>query len=116
MLTNTASAHLPIDDLVTQVIDRAGEMVSAQQRLRQLISANRSVISSELSLPAVLHSIVTAARTLVGARYAAVGVVAADGSLEQFIHSGMSATLVERIGALPEGRGLLGAVIVDPQP
>ncbi len=113
---NAVSAILPIDDLMAQMIDRAEEIISAQQRLRQLISANRAVISSELSLPAVLHTIVAAARTLIGARYAALGVIAADGSLEQFIHSGMSDTIVESIGALPRGKGLLGALIADPEP
>lgn len=101
---------------MAQMIDRAEEIISAQQRLRQLISANRSIISSELSLPTVLHTIVVAARTLVGARYAALGVIGTDGSLEQFIHSGMSETTVENIGALPKGKGLLGALISDPEP
>jgi signal transduction histidine kinase len=110
------SAILPIDDLMAQMIDRAEEIISAQQRLRQLISANRAIISSELSLPAVLHTIVAAARDLIGARYAALGVIAADGSLEQFIHSGMSESIVESIGALPKGKGLLGALIADPEP
>jgi hypothetical protein len=62
------SAILPIDDLMAQMIDRAEEIISAQQRLRQLISANRAIISSELSLPAVLHTIVAAARDLIAAR------------------------------------------------
>ena len=103
-VAGAASAHLPIDDLMAQMIDRAEEIISAQQRLRQLISANRSIISSELSLPAVLHTIVAAARTLVGARYAALGVIAADGSLEQFIHSGMSETSSTASARCPRAR------------
>ena len=40
-----------------------------------------------------------------------------DGSgLEQFIHVGMDPADVERIGHLPEGKGLLGALIDDPRP
>ena len=40
-----------------------------------------------------------------------------DGSgLEEFIHVGMDADAVEVIGHLPEGKGLLGALIDDPRP
>ena len=55
-------------------------------------------------------------RAVAGARYAALGVLGADGLLEQFIHSGMDNDTVERIGHLPTGRGVLGALIEQPQP
>jgi signal transduction histidine kinase len=64
----------------------------------------------------VLLRVVEAACELAGARYGALGVIAHDGSLEQFIHVGMDPALVERIGHLPEGKGLLGALITDPRP
>ena len=88
---------------------------SAEDRLRGLLAANRSVVS-ELALPAVLRRIVEAARTVAGARYAALGVIGIDGRLEQFIHSGMDPELVEVIGHLPTGRGVLGALIEEPEP
>ena len=109
------SAILPMNDLMAQMIDRAEEIISAQQRLRQLISANRAIISSELSLPAVLHTIVEAARTLIDARYAALGVIAPDGSLGAVHPLGDGRSVVDRIGPLPEGKGLLGALIDDPR-
>ncbi len=90
-------------------------MGSAEDRLRGLLAANRSVVS-ELALPAVLRRIVEAARTVAGARYAALGVIGIDGRLEQFIHSGMDAEVVELIGHLPTGRGVLGALIEEPEP
>jgi GAF domain-containing protein len=92
-----------------------GSVGSAEDRLRGLLAANRSVVS-ELALPAVLRRIVEAARTVAGARYAALGVIGVDGRLEQFIHSGMDPDVVERIGHLPTGRGVLGAVIEEPEP
>jgi signal transduction histidine kinase len=64
----------------------------------------------------VLRTIVEAAVELVGARYGALGVIAEGGGLEQFIHVGMGDEAVARIGHLPEGRGLLGALIDDPRP
>lgn len=92
-----------------------GSTGSAEDRLRGLLAANRSVVS-ELALPAVLRRIVEAARAVAGARYAALGVIGIDGRLEQFIHSGMDAEVVELIGHLPTGRGVLGALIEEPEP
>lgn len=69
-----------------------------------------------LDLPVVLRRIVTAAVDLVGARYGALGVISARGGLEAFIHVGMADDAVATIGHLPEGRGVLGALIDDPHP
>src|SRR4051812_27910528 len=59
--------------------------------------------------------IVEAARALVDARYAALGVMA-HGGLVRFIHTGMDAHLVQEIGRLPEGKGVLGALVDHPAP
>jgi signal transduction histidine kinase len=107
--------RLELDQLLTQLVDRAGEVLSTQGRLRGLLRANQT-ISVDLALPVVLRRIVSAARELVGARYAALGVVAADGMLAEFVHVGMDPDTVARIGQLPQGKGLLGALIADPQP
>jgi signal transduction histidine kinase len=93
----------------------AGSSGSAEDRLRTLLAANRSVVS-ELTLPAVLRRIVEAARDVAGARFAALGVVGPDGHLEQFIHSGMDEAAVERVGSLPTGGGILGILIDEPLP
>ncbi|GAA4142494.1 GAF domain-containing sensor histidine kinase [Leifsonia shinshuensis] len=90
-------------------------MLDTQGRLRALVRANRAVVS-HLDLPVVLRTIIEAAVELVGARYGALGVIAEGGGLEQFIHVGMTDDVVDRIGHLPEGHGLLGALIDDPRP
>lgn len=82
---------------------------SPAARLQRLVEANRSIVA-ELSLDGVLRRVVESARSVVGARYAALGVLGADGALEQFVHDGMDAETVYAIGDLPKGRGLLGAV------
>lgn len=82
-------------------------------RLHGLLEAHR-IITADLSLRSMLDRIVSAACDLVGARYGAVGVLASDGSLEHFVHHGMPMALVSRIGELPRGRGLLGAVLDVP--
>ena len=55
--------------------------------------------------------IVNQVRPLVGAQYAALGIVDADGVMERFITSGMDAATRSRIGPLPRGHGLLGLIV-----
>jgi signal transduction histidine kinase len=105
---------LELDDLLHQLIGRAQDVVATQGRLRGLLRANQS-IAGKLTVPALLRGIVEAARELTHARYGAIGVIAPTGDLEQFVHVGMPDEMVERIGHLPEGKGLLGALTVDPQ-
>ena len=94
---------------------RTGGDSTAAQRLERLLGANRAIVG-ELSLPMVLRRIVEAARDLVGARYAALGVIGDDGLLQEFVHLGMDSATVDTIGDLPKGLGLLGALIKDPLP
>ena len=65
-------------------------------------------VTGDLGLPVVLQRIVEAARDLVGARYAALGVIAPDGGLAEFVHVGMPQPAVEAIGYLPQGKGIAG--------
>ena len=59
----------------------------------------------------VLQVIVDQVRPVVGARYAALGIVDERGRIERFITSGIDDATRRRIGPLPEGRGLLGLII-----
>jgi signal transduction histidine kinase len=68
-------------------------------------------VTAELSLDAVLDKVVERARTLVGARYGALSVVNADGSIQTFITSGVTTAERARIGPPPTGHGLLGVVL-----
>ncbi|MCJ1697921.1 GAF domain-containing protein [Rathayibacter caricis] len=83
--------------------------------LRALLRANQAIVE-DIDLPAVLHRIVEAAVELVDAERGAVGVIGTDGSLIEFIHVGMDPDQIDAIGHLPEGHGLLGALISDPRP
>ena len=78
-------------------------------RLRGLLAAHRH-ITGDLSLSAVLNRIVDAACDLVGAQYGALGVVAADGSLEHFVHRGMDEP-ASALTALASGLAMLDAVL-----
>jgi signal transduction histidine kinase len=82
-------------------------------RLRGLVDAGIA-LSSELSLDDLLQKLVETAAHLTGARYAALGVIDRHGTgLERFLHTGVDAATVARIGDLPRGRGILGALITD---
>jgi signal transduction histidine kinase len=86
------------------------EARAAGRRLSALDAAVRSV-AEVLSVERVLQLIVDRVRELSAAEYAALGIVGADGHLERFLTSGISAEDRARIGALPRGRGLLGLII-----
>ncbi len=82
-------------------------------RNRQLAALNQAAvaIAGELSLDKVLQQIVDAARELIGAEMAALGVPNAAGYLETFVHSGLPAEQARNLGHLPKGLGVLGALI-----
>jgi uncharacterized protein YigA (DUF484 family) len=71
---------------IEALMDNAQRVLVTQSRLRSLLQANHLVIE-ELDLEQVLKRIVQAAADLVGAPYAALGVIAPDGHLEQFVHT-----------------------------
>jgi signal transduction histidine kinase len=87
-------------------------------RNRQLAALNQAAvaIAGELSLDKVLQQIVEAARDLIGAQYAALGVPDAAGYLETFIYSGLTADQAKQMDHLPRGLGLLGALIHEQRP
>ncbi len=106
---------LELDELIDGLVERAHDVKRAQGRLRALLRAI-DLVNADLSLEAVLHNIVEAACTLATARYAAIGVTGADGGLQRFIHVGVTTEQALSIGPLPQGKGLLGALITDPEP
>ncbi|WP_165063209.1 sensor histidine kinase [Marisediminicola senii] len=104
-----------LDAALSALMSSAQKVADTQGRLRELLKANRLVVG-QLDLPTVLTSLIGAAVGLVDARYGALGVRSADGGLEQFVHVGMTEEQVARIGRLPEGHGMLGAVLTDGAP
>ena len=96
--------RLELDQLLVQLGTALMTCSPPRARLRGLLRAN-ALVAGELSLPLVLRRSSESARDLLGARYAALGVLGRDGDLEQFVHVGMDDELVTRIGDLPEGRG-----------
>jgi signal transduction histidine kinase len=84
-------------------------------RRDKLIEAGLA-LSSELSLAGVLQRIIDLSVEITDARYGALAVIAPDGSVSEFVTSGLTPKERARIGDPPTGRGLLGELIRDPQP
>jgi signal transduction histidine kinase len=81
--------------------------------VRSALDGATRAIAGELDVDRVLQLIVDSVRELIGAEYAALGIVHENGRIERFITSGISTSLRARIGPLPEGHGLLGTIIRD---
>jgi len=74
-------------------------------------------LTTETSLERVLQKIADVARDVVGARYAALGVLNESGTaLSQFLTSGIDEATKTAIGPLPTGKGILGLLIREPRP
>ncbi len=104
-----------MDELLTDFVDRAGELRSAQQRMQGLLNAVVA-LAEDLSLEAVLYRVVNSACRLVDAEYGALGVIGSDRGLSHFITVGIEEDLARKIGPLPTGHGVLGLLIRDPKP
>ncbi|MDN4161627.1 GAF domain-containing sensor histidine kinase [Nocardioides abyssi] len=105
------------DELLREVLGRVQGVIDEQERLRLLLDAVVTM-AADLSLDGVLSRIVGVASRLVGARYAALGVIGGGPNrpLSTFVHHGMDTEVVHTIGELPRGHGILGLIIDRPEP
>ncbi|MFF3852830.1 GAF domain-containing protein [Micromonospora sp. NPDC002575] len=108
-------SRVRLDELLQEMLDRVGEVVTSRERLRALLDAVVG-IGTDLDLRSTLQRIVAAACELVGATYGALGVIGPDRLLHDFIVHGIDAERHARIGDLPHGRGVLGLLIDEPRP
>ena len=94
----------------------AEELTRVRRRFERLLAAGVAIYARH-DIDHVLQEVVDAARSVVGARYAALGVLGEDRkTLVQFVTSGLDEDTRRRIGDLPTGRGLLGHVIREGKP
>jgi signal transduction histidine kinase len=78
----------------------------------ELLLQESLLLAGERSLDGVLQMIADRARSVIGARYCALGVVGTDGrTLDRFIVSGVTPEEAAALGARPRGHGILGLVI-----
>ena len=79
----------------------------------EALDAAVAAIAGEVSLDGVLQVIADRLRPLVGARYAALGIVGPDRRITRFITSGIDDAGRRRIGPPPRGRGILGLIVTQ---
>ncbi len=108
----SAYTRLGNPDLVGEIHQQLDELQGARDQTEKLLHVIMG-ISSDLDLDATLDRITDAAITLTGARYGALGVRDGGGALTSFLHQGIDPALVERIGPLPVGKGVLGVALAD---
>jgi GAF domain-containing protein len=90
-------------------------MAGTQAQYERLLEAGLA-LAAELSLPAALQRIVELAAELTGARYGALGVLGRDGTISEFITTGVTEEQRAAIGHIPVGRGILGVLIDNAGP
>ncbi|WP_343577334.1 GAF domain-containing protein [Mycobacterium sp.] len=110
-----ALSQLRLRELLAEVQDRIEKIVVGRDRLDGLVEA-MLVVTSGLELDATLRRIVDTAIQLVDARYGALGVRGHAHDLVEFVYQGIDDETRALIGHLPQGRGVLGVLIDDPQP
>ena len=73
-------------------------------------------LSEHHPLADALSLILTSARSLAQARYAALAVYDEDGEIDTFVHQGVDDEAASLVGAPPRGHGLLGELIIAGGP
>ena len=86
--------------------------------LGELYQVSQAVLSvtRQMSVRDVLQVIVRSARSLVGARYAALGVPDEGDSFAEFVVDGISGAEWQAIGPLPRRHGMLGVLLTEGRP
>jgi signal transduction histidine kinase len=87
----------------------------SEDRLKTLVEIGL-LLTSELSLEGVLQQLAEHSARLIGARYAAIGVLDSTGTgLQSFFTTGIGPAERRSIGDLPKGHGILGVLIREPR-
>jgi signal transduction histidine kinase len=103
-----------LHELLDEVSERIGRIAEMRDTTDGLLEA-MFVVTSGLDLEATLRAIVSSAVDLVDARFGALGVRGTGQELSEFIYQGIDDETRMRIGPLPTGRGVLGALTAQPK-
>ncbi|MDQ0834336.1 two-component system sensor histidine kinase DevS [Streptomyces achromogenes] len=110
-----AAPQLRLDELLEGLQAQVAQVRATRDRVHTLLDAVLA-IGSDLDLDVVLRRITESAVTLVDAQYGALGIVGEEGKIRQFITVGMDEDTIHAIGHYPEGQGILGLLIREPEP
>jgi signal transduction histidine kinase len=109
----SAFAGLGQRGLVSRMHTQLDELLAARDQMEQLLRVFVEIGADVGDLDATLHRIIAAARELTSATYGALAIRDPEGTLLRFVHEGMDADTVGRIGHLPVGKGLLSLSLLD---
>ncbi|MFH8798827.1 GAF domain-containing protein [Streptomyces sp. NPDC017936] len=106
--------QLRLDELLEGLQAQVAQVRATRDRVHTLLDAVLA-IGSDLDLAVVLRRITESAVALVDAEYGALGVVGEEGRIKQFITVGVDEATIRTIGHYPEGHGILGLLIREPE-
>ncbi|WP_022947957.1 EAL domain-containing protein [Methylohalobius crimeensis] len=86
-----------------RLVDHTSHLRDFQNASKQLL---QTVVYTYAEREVVQHGI-EMLRRLIGARYGAVALLDEKGDIEDFVYAGLGSEAADRIGRLPEGKGLL---------
>jgi signal transduction histidine kinase len=92
------------------------DQAPAQDEVLYQVSRAVLAVTRQLSVRDVLQVIVSSARSLSGARYAALGVPDSEGSFAEFVVDGITARQRTAIGPLPRQHGMLAVLLSEGKP
>lgn len=112
----TAVGAIVVTTSVFRLVEQGEARLLERNRQLAAVQVAATSLSTERELRAVLERTVELSREITQARYGALAVRKADGSIQEFITSGISERERELIGEPPTGRGLLGVIIDESTP
>ncbi len=101
---------------ISELVTKSSDWLQKMEELLGFSRSIRAMLSRTTLESSLLESGVQSLCRLIGARYGAIGMLDGEGTMTQFLHTGMDPDTVSRIGSLPEGKGLLGVVIREDRP
>ncbi|GAA1192982.1 two-component system sensor histidine kinase [Streptomyces hebeiensis] len=110
-----AAPRLRLDELLEDLQAQVAQVRATRDRVHALLDAVLT-IGSDLDLDVVLRRITESAVTVVDAEYGALGVLGEEGQIKRFITVGVDEETIKAIGHYPEGGGILGLLIREPEP
>jgi signal transduction histidine kinase len=87
-----------------------------QRRQLEALAAATRDLGTDLDMDQVCQKIVERSRAVTGAKYGALGVLGPGGRITSFYASGLDPQTRARLGAPPQGHGLLGLVTRERRP
>ncbi|MBI1878832.1 MAG: GAF domain-containing protein, partial [Chloroflexi bacterium] len=102
--------------LTDKLAQKANELNAVNERLAALIELGQQLVLEHNS-QRILEEFCHASRTIIGAKYAAIGVLSQDRQeLRHFLTSGLNAETAACIGPPPTNRGLIAQLLTEGRP